>query len=74
MDLEYSHDATSDVHTINPVHDGVIDDSADVVRPTLAVKSVNAIVTIPIDVPLVEFKNIFEVHNTGTQTKDFAFH
>ena len=37
-------------------------------------KSVNDIVTIPINGPLVESKNIFEVHNTGTQTESLAAH
>ena len=74
VDLEYSYDATSDVHTINPVHAGVIDESDDFVRSTLVVKSVNGIVTIPINCLLAESKNIFEVHNTGTQTEDHAFH
>ena len=39
---------------------------------TLVAKSVNGIVKIPINGSLVESKNIFEVHNTGTQTEDFA--
>ena len=68
------YDATSDVHTINPVHYGVIDVSDNLVRSTLVVKSVGGIVTIPINGPLVESKSIFEVHNTGTQTENFAFH
>ena len=67
--LEYSPDATSDVHTINPVHGGVIDDSDEFVKLALVVKSVNGIVTIPINFPLLESKNIFEVHNAGPRRK-----
>ena len=73
-DLEYSHGATSDVHTINPVHDGVIDVSDDLVRPMLVAKSVGGIGTIPFNGPLVESKNVFEVHNTGTRTESLVFH
>ena len=40
----------------------------------LVVKSVNGIVTIPVNGPLVEAQNIFEVHNTGTQTEDLNSH
>ena len=74
MDLEYSYDATSDVHSFNPNHDGIIEAVDDSVRSTLVVKSVNGIVTIPINGPLVESKNIFELHNAETQTDELAVH
>ena len=74
MELENSYVATTDVHPFNPVHDSVIDDSDGSVRSTPVMKSVNGIVTIPINGPLVESQNIFEVHNTGTQTENLAFH
>ena len=74
VELDYLYDATTDVHSFRLVLDSVIDDSDDSVRWTLVVKSVNGIVTIPINGPLVESQNIFEVHNTGTQTESPAFH
>ena len=74
MDLEYSYDATSDVHSFSPNHGGVIEAVDDFVRSTLVVKSVNGIVAIPINGPLVESKNVLELHNAETQTEDLAYH
>ena len=51
-----------------------IDDIDDSVRSTLVVKSMNGIVTIPINGLSVESKCIFEVHNTVAQTEELAFH
>lgn len=74
MDHEYSYDAASDVHTINPVHDSVIDVDNDLAKSTLVVKTDDGSMTIPIKSPFAEFQHIFEVHNIGTQTDGLAFH
>ena len=72
MDLEYSYDATTDVHSFNPSHDDVIEEVDGSVKSTLVVKNVNGIVTIPINSPLVESKTIFELHNAETQTDELV--
>ena len=74
MGLEYLYDATADVHSFIPNNDGVIEDVDGHVRSTLVVKSVNVIVAIPINGPLVECKNISELHNAETQTDELAVH
>ena len=74
VDLEYSYDATSDVHYFNPNSDGVTEIVDGSVRSTLVVKSMNGIVTIPINGSLVESKNIFELHNAKTQTDELEVH
>ena len=62
------------MHSFSPNHDGVIEAVDDSVRSTLAVKSVNDIVTIPINGPLVESKNISEMHRAEPQTDELAVH
>ena len=72
--VDYSDDATSDVHSFNPNCDGVTEVVDGSVRSTLVVKSINDIVTIPINGPRVESKNIFEMHNAETQTDELVVH
>ena len=61
-------------YNLNSNSDGVIEEVDDHVRSTLVVKSVNGIVTIPINDPLVESKSIFELHNAENQTDELAAH
>ena len=60
VDLGYSYDAESDIHSFNPVCDGVIEEVVDgSMNSTLVVKTVNGIRTVPIYTLAEESKGIF---------------
>ena len=49
VDSGYSYDAKNDIHSFNPVYDGVIEEVVDgSVKSTLVVKTENGIRTVPI--------------------------
>ena len=75
VDLEYSFDEKSDIHSFNPVYDGVIEEVFDgSVKSMLVVKTENGIRTVPIYTPPEEFESTFEVCDAGTQTGELEMH
>ena len=66
MDLGYSYDAESDIHSFNPVCGGVIEEVVDgSMKSTLVVKTENGIRTVPIYTPAEESQGIFRVVQRG---------
>ena len=75
MDVGYSYDAESDIHSFNPVYDDVIEEVVDgSMKATSVVKTENGIRTVPIYTPVEESKDIFELCNAETQTDELAMH
>ena len=62
------------MHSFNPRYDGVVEDVDCSVNATLVVKTDTGPRTVPINVPLEESENIFELHNAATQTDELAMH
>ena len=57
---EYSYDAKNDIHSFNPVYNGVIEEVVDSsVKSTLVVRTENGITTVPIYTPPEEFESTF---------------
>jgi hypothetical protein len=72
---EYSYDAKNDIHSFNPVHNGVIEEVVDgSVKSTLVVKTENGIRTVPIYTPPEEFENTCELCDAETQTDELEMH
>ena len=75
VDLGYSYDAESDIHSFNPVYDGVIEEVVDgSAKSTLVVKTENGIRMVPIYTPPEELESTFEVCDAETQTGELAMH
>ena len=72
---EYSYDAQNDIHSFNPVYDGVIEEVVDgSVKSTLVVKTDNGIRTVPIYTPPSELENTCELCDAETQTDELEMH
>ena len=72
---EYSYDAKNDIHSFNPVYNGVIEEVVDgSVKSTLVVKTEKGIRTVPIYTSPEELEDTCELCDAAVQTEDLEIH
>ena len=73
---EYHYDAKNDIHSFNPVYDGVVEKVVDgSVKSTLVVKTEGGIRTVPIYTPPnSDVSGTFEMCDAETQTDELEVH
>ena len=74
VDVVYSYDAETDVHSFNPMVNGVVEDVDHNNKARLVVKTATGIRTVPIVVPMEESEGISELHTVATQTDELERH